>query len=883
MIKHKTLRSHTIIPSGLYVERSADAQLQRIVLDMGRPGYILVSRQMGKTNLLLNAKRVLGNSVDKFLYLDVSNTFPEIQQFFRNIVDIIVEAYPELISSAGALINTRRAASSLLPPHKEHELELREILRAIEGRLVICLDEIDALTKTKYADQVFSFIRSIYFSGRVNFPEFERLTYVLSGVAEPTELIKNKDVSPFNIGEKIYLDDFSPDEFKTFVKKAGLLFDEVVSERIYYWASGNPRISWDICSTLEDIQISGKDVTPEIVDSTVGEMYLINYDLPPIDHIRTLVEDDSVIRDAIMSIHYHRSESIPDSVRSRLYLAGITRPDTGRNKTVSIRNRILIESLSENWIQDVERRKLSTLELANKKYEQGLFSDALGLYKDYISSTASPKEPDLVLFKIGNCEFNLEQYHEAISSFEKSKFRREQFPSLYYSIQHRLGLSHLILGNTEECVGYFRAILEQDKNTSPLYFYFDSCLNLSTALFSDFERNQDEIFTLNQLVIESEQRIKEVSEPAKEANRILYVAHYNLARACRKQGDFESATKHIENAISLADSRAQVGLLLEWAASTTDIDKKTVLLARCTEDILASKLVICPRNKEYPLDFTLDICARLVEQLEECGRPALVLLDKLSLHLSDKALSHDADAGEVITKAVYGALTKGNSKAASNLIQRALKLEDALCMPNRRHLMTLGMLLTPFAEINWLSDAYRREFIEPSDAELVETDLRVIWGLAHGYTSVGKIQVAQALVSRVRELLERGAYAGVSDDSIKDIAVGTLLLDILQLDIQLAQGAGQTALSEAERLQRHVEEVNSIELPYFAEDFLSQLKVSISSVVATLRRATTVKRTVRKFGRNEIVKVQFKDGTIAVGKYKKFQSKLEAGECQVAA
>jgi hypothetical protein len=61
-------------------------------------------------------------------------------------------------------------------------------------------------------DHVFSFIRSVYFSGRSNFPELENLTYLLSGVAEPSEIIKNKDVSPFNIGEKIYLDDFSFEE-----------------------------------------------------------------------------------------------------------------------------------------------------------------------------------------------------------------------------------------------------------------------------------------------------------------------------------------------------------------------------------------------------------------------------------------------------------------------------------------------------------------------------------------------------------------------------------------------------------------------------------------------------------------------------------------------
>ena len=57
----KILKPYTIIPPELYIERDADRQVDNIILDMGRPGYVLVSRQMGKTNLILNAKRRLEN------------------------------------------------------------------------------------------------------------------------------------------------------------------------------------------------------------------------------------------------------------------------------------------------------------------------------------------------------------------------------------------------------------------------------------------------------------------------------------------------------------------------------------------------------------------------------------------------------------------------------------------------------------------------------------------------------------------------------------------------------------------------------------------------------------------------------------------------------
>ena len=262
-MKTKRLKPNPIIPPDLYVERAADRQIRRIVDEMGRPGYVLVARQMGKTNLLLNAKRELQGINDCFVYLDVSNIFPDFASFLRNIIDTAIDTRLDIFGKIADSIQQRRANSGLA--HKEHELELRDLLCELDGRLIICLDEIDALTKTDYSDQVFSFLRSVYFSGRINFSEFNRLTYVLSGVAEPSALIKNRDVSPFNIGEKILLDDFSHQEFDDFVEKAQLDLNCDVRSRIYHWVKGNPRMSWDICSKIEDGVREGLKITEATV------------------------------------------------------------------------------------------------------------------------------------------------------------------------------------------------------------------------------------------------------------------------------------------------------------------------------------------------------------------------------------------------------------------------------------------------------------------------------------------------------------------------------------------------------------------------------------------------------------------------------------------
>jgi len=317
---NKLLKPYTIIPSELYVKRDADRQLLNIINDMGRPGYVLVSRQMGKTNLLLNAKREAETSDDIFIYIDLSNPFPTAKDCFENIIDAILEIYGD--SLHGLTIEIKEARKNIIdiPPHKQHENELRKIIKSISGKLVIILDEIDALTKTTYSDRIFSQIRSVYFA-RVNFPELKRLTYILSGVIEPSEIIKDSKISPFNIGQKIFLNDFEYDEFIDFIAKAQLSLSDELLKYIYSLTHGNPRITWDVCAEIENC--AETEITIEIIDYIINKLYLISYDRPPVDNIRELIKADSELRDAIVEIEYKKGEAISDRVKSKLYLAGI--------------------------------------------------------------------------------------------------------------------------------------------------------------------------------------------------------------------------------------------------------------------------------------------------------------------------------------------------------------------------------------------------------------------------------------------------------------------------------------------------------------------------------------------------------------------------------
>jgi hypothetical protein len=407
-MKKRSLSPNTIIPANLYVERAADRQLQNVVDEMGRPAYILVARQMGKTNLLLNMKR--NRPDDLVVYFDLSNRFETARSFFRNIIDTVIESAPEDFGSIEVI--ERQRHNNVLEPSVEYDRHLRLLLKMCEKRIVLILDEIDSLIGCSYSDTILSQVRSMYFS-RGNFDIYRNLTYVLSGVAEPGDLIKDKNISPFNIGEKIYLEDFTKSEFLNFVQSAGLLFESDVTERIFWWADGNPRISWDICSEIELELINGADISCDTVDTTIDRLYLRDYDRAPIDHIRTIVEFDSEIRKAIMSIRYSRSDFADDRVKGKLYLAGIAKTDG--DKGIIIKNRVIDAALSERWIQQLDSTKVSLGDEAARALGAKEYDKVIRLYAELSSyQELSDKE----MLEYGEAYLNCDKFAEALRWFD---------------------------------------------------------------------------------------------------------------------------------------------------------------------------------------------------------------------------------------------------------------------------------------------------------------------------------------------------------------------------------------------------------------------------------------------------------------------------------
>ncbi|MER8373700.1 tetratricopeptide repeat protein [Mesorhizobium sp. M1406] len=513
---------------------------------MARPPYVLEARQMGKTNLLLHIKKKREAEGDVVPYFDLSVRIDDVSSFFRHLIDSIV-------NGKGAWQNATRNSiiairkMGIAEPHREYELSLLEILREIFPRkLIIIFDEIDSVVSTSYSDRLFSQIRSMYFS-RVNYSEYERLTYILAGVAEPSELIKDRSISPFNIGEKIYLKDFSQSEIVKFMANAGCAFTSSVIEEVFRVTSGNPRMTWDVTSELEDIGLGQVEVSVEDVSNVVEKLYLRQFDRAPVDHIRVLAESDSSVRAAIGSIRWGNVEDIDPKTRSALYLSGITTYDLAGRPV--IKNPIIDAALSDEWLSTIAARERGPLRVAADQFRLGAYAETVRLI---------------------------------------SSFKDEAADTLPYDSQYQLALSLLYLNRHDEAVLEFQNLVdrpsEAERSMAALYHY-------ATAL----ARSGDRISAISayRMVVRSETKSANVakagliaalaaedtaesreegrklgngiaSEPPlgdDDETRIFAAILYSLATIEAREGNTVSALRNLKTALSVAPKEQQPAIL----------------------------------------------------------------------------------------------------------------------------------------------------------------------------------------------------------------------------------------------------------------------------------------------------------------------------------
>lgn len=853
----KVLRPFTIIPGDLYVERAADRQLELILEDMGRPGYVLVARQMGKTNLLLHAKRKRENTKEVFTYLDVSNPFPDVRSFFRNIIDLVLETGSCIANAVKLEIINRRTEPQRLA-HIEHEWELRQIIKSGIDKLIICLDEIDALTGSDYSDHVFSFIRSIYFSGRSNFPELSKLTYLLSGVAEPADIIKNKDISPFNIGEKIYLDDFSLKETEILAKNANIYLSDESLSRLYHWIQGYPRMTWDVCSKLEELQNNKDEINQTAIDTVVKNLYFTDVENPPIDHIKRIVEESYEIKDALMTVHYGKSKLISDSVRTKLYLAGIS-CFSAQGDSFKFKNAVLEYSLSEAYLRSLAKHSThSHLNTAVEKIKSGQIHQGLEELKA-ININDFDENKFLVDLWCGIGQFELHEYEESIKYFDKIKNLSDT------QITHKAiiytGVAHYRNGNYKKAVETLSNYdnLPQEYRDYAAVWYAQSLIEIQENL------------------TEAESIVKKIiASPSGLLNKQPFLrmpaealAHCYITRALiyRHRKENQKAKSDLEQAVNYSTYNLRLKIYLLQEEMTNDT-ARTLWIRKATQIISSSS------------DFQLEVDGKgtsisafqLAELLIRNGRPFTNSSAKEFFDTILQPKSSGLSIEELIITIVNYCAFRGHNSISATLLDHYISNhpgEGAFNIDFRQMMSLVIISNTQTTLKHWTS--FIKYFGDNKNPYLNEI------AALNKIALDSKLAIGSIKISTVLEIINREPA-----DVTRITALQTTSLELLRryLGIYLSLMKNPTAgdIASAKKLFLDLGNISSFDLPSFPTDYVRLMKEGLT----TAMKRNGIKPELHKgykFGRNEYICVEY-NGEQVHGKYKKFEADLLAAKCK---
>jgi hypothetical protein len=228
------------LDSQYYVIRRTDQEFEKAI--ERRDSIVLVkgARQMGKTSLLargLQRARQCGARIvlTDFQKLDASH-LASANALFRQLADFLADQL-DLEVLPDQAWDERRS------PNTNFERYLRrEVLGKLPGHFVWGLDEVDRLFACSFGGEVFGLLRS-WHNERALDPTgpWARLTLAIAYATEAHLFITDVNQSPFNVGTRLSLDDFDPDQVADLNRRYGSpIGSEINLRRLATLLGGHP-------------------------------------------------------------------------------------------------------------------------------------------------------------------------------------------------------------------------------------------------------------------------------------------------------------------------------------------------------------------------------------------------------------------------------------------------------------------------------------------------------------------------------------------------------------------------------------------------------------------------------------------------------------------
>ncbi|MBG1244872.1 AAA-like domain-containing protein, partial [Nostoc sp. NZL] len=345
---------------GIYIPRQADEELLGLCRS-ATFAYVLTPRQMGKSSLMVRTAQTLTEE-------GISSVIVDLQELGANVTveqwyfGFLVKLEDQLMFDTD-VVSWWQEHEHLGVSQRLTQFFERVLLAEVEGQVVIFVDEIDSTLSLDFTDDFFIAIRYLYVARATN-PEFGRLSFVLMGVATPGDLISDAKRTPFNIGQRVDLTDFTFDEALPLAEGLGLPSNEAnqILRQVLKWTAGHPYLTQRLCGALlaesqepvvETRFIAfprSRDIDKIVSRTFFGAMSEQDNNLQFVRDMMTKRAPDREVLTIYREIRWGKRAVVDEEqslAKSHLKLSGVVRRE---NNLLRVRNQIYRQVFDYKWI-----------------------------------------------------------------------------------------------------------------------------------------------------------------------------------------------------------------------------------------------------------------------------------------------------------------------------------------------------------------------------------------------------------------------------------------------------------------------------------------------------------------------------------------------------
>jgi len=204
--------------SDFYIERPGDQIALGAIERQGVTITIKGPRQMGKSSLLIRTIDAAAKADKRVVFLDFQlfdkSTLADADTFFRQFCASLTDEL-KMDNRVDGYWETG-LSNSYCCTHYVGDYLLKEL----GNPLVLAIDEAESVFDTDFRTDFFGMLRS-WHNSRSREPIWQQLDLALVTSTEPYQLIDDLNQSPFNVGEVIDLEDFTPEQVAELNRRHG--------------------------------------------------------------------------------------------------------------------------------------------------------------------------------------------------------------------------------------------------------------------------------------------------------------------------------------------------------------------------------------------------------------------------------------------------------------------------------------------------------------------------------------------------------------------------------------------------------------------------------------------------------------------------------------